>query len=54
MQIYHRSVEEVRKQMDIKYVFKKLHFVEKVTDSVLDGHQLKALHLHGNSTLDEA
>ena len=27
MQIYHRSIEEVRKQMDIKYVFKKLHFI---------------------------
>ena len=45
MQKYHRSLEEVRKQMDIKLIMKKIIYTERATNVLLEEHQENLLHL---------
>ena len=54
MRKYHHSLEEVRKQMDIRIIMKKILYSEKLAEVVLDEHQRKVLHLQEPMTLEEA
>lgn len=54
MQKYHHSLVEVRKQMDVRIIMKKILYSEKLADVVLDEHQRKILHLQEPMTLEEA
>lgn len=40
--------------MDVKYMFKRINYVENVANSVLEDHQLKIIHLNTNLTLKDA
>lgn len=44
MQKYHQSMEEIRKQMDIRLILHKVEFAERVANAVLEKHQIKGLH----------
>ena len=45
MAIYHRSLEEVRKQMDMRLIMKKVLYSERMAIAVFDEHKAKILHL---------
>lgn len=42
----------MRKQLDILYLLKRVFFLEKIVQTMLDEHQLKGLHLHEKYTLE--
>jgi hypothetical protein len=45
MQRYHHSLEEVRKQMDIRLLLSKFHYTEKMGVAILDEPKIKTLYL---------
>lgn len=51
MEIYHRSLLEVRKQMDIRLVMKKILYSERMAIAVFDEPKAKILHLQEPLTL---
>lgn len=51
MAAYHRSLEEVRKQMDIRLIMKKILYSERMAIAVFDSHKAKILHLQEPLTL---
>ncbi len=51
MEVYFRSLEEVRKQMDIRLVMKKVLYSERMAIAVFDEHKAKILHLQEPLTL---
>ena len=54
MKIYHRSLHETRKQMDVRLIMKKILYAERVSSAVLEEHKSKILHLQEPLTLEEA
>ena len=54
MKKYHHSLEEVRKQMDIRLITKKILYAERMSFAIFDEHQAKVLHLQEPLTLEEA
>ena len=54
METYHNSLEEVRKQMDIRLIMKKILYSERMAIAVFDEHKAKILHLQEPLTLEEA
>ena len=51
---YHKMHNTVNKLIDIIYLYKRLDFIERVIEVLLDDHQLKVLHLMRNKTFKEA
>jgi hypothetical protein len=51
-QRYHRFLEEVRKQMDMRLIMKKILYTERLGLAILDTHKYKALHMQEPITLD--
>ena len=51
MEMYERSLEEVRKQMDIRLVMKKILYSERMAIAVFDEPKAKILHLQEPLTL---
>ena len=45
-------LQVVWNQIDIRLLLRKLQYVENAAGVILDEHQLKALHLHENLTLE--
>lgn len=45
MKKYDQSLEEIRKQMDIRLILHKIQFTERVANALLEKHQVKILHL---------
>lgn len=45
MQKFHRSLEEVRKQMDIRLLMKKVMYAERMAIAIFDHPKAKILHL---------
>ena len=54
MRKYHHSLEEVRKQMDVRFIMKKILYSERASTVLLEEHQAKILHLQEPLTLEEA
>lgn len=54
MEVYFRSLEEVRKQMDIRLIMKKILYSERMAIAVFDEPKAKILHLQEPLTLEEA
>lgn len=54
MEQYDRSLIEVRKQMDVRLIFKKILFTEKLASALLTLEQLTALHLQDKITISTA
>lgn len=54
MKVYFNSLEEVRKQMDIRLVMKKVLYSERMAIAVFDEPKAKILHLQEPLTLEEA
>lgn len=54
MEQYDRSLSEVRKQMDVRLIFKKILFTEKLASALLTPEQLTALHLQDKITISTA
>lgn len=52
MEVYFRSLEEVRKQMDIRLVMKKILYSERMAIAVFDEAKAKILHLQEPLTLE--
>ena len=54
MKGYHDAFEEVRKQMDIRLVMKKIQFSERVNKAQIDANKLMLLQLQEPMTLEES
>ena len=54
IQKYHKSMEEIRKQLDIGLILHKIEFADRVAQAVLDKHQIKGLHCQEYVTLEAA
>ena len=54
MRTYHHSLVEVRKQMDVRFVMKKILYAERVSNALLDTHKKEILYLQEPLTLEEA
>jgi hypothetical protein len=54
-QEYHRMHKVVNKHLlDVIYLYKRLEFVERTLEVLLEDHQKKVLHLMRNKTFGEA
>lgn len=51
---YFKCREEVLKQIDVLYLLKRVTFLERATEILLDSHQLKGVHLLKHLSIDEA
>lgn len=51
---YHKMHKTVNKLIDILYLYKRLEFIERALEVLLDDHQIKVLHLMRNKTFSEA
>jgi hypothetical protein len=54
MEQYDKSLIEVRKQMDVRLIFKKILFTEKLASALLTPEQLTALHLQDKVSISTA
>ncbi len=54
MQQYDKSLTEVRKQMDVRLIFKKILFTERLAHVLLTPSQVTALHLQDKITISQA
>ena len=54
MQIYHRSLEEVRQQLDVRLIMKKILYQERLSSAILEKPKSKLLHIQEPMTLEEA
>ncbi len=51
---YQRCREELLKQLDILYLLKRVSYLERAIEVMLDDHQLKGIHLLQKPTLAQA
>lgn len=49
---YHKCREEVLKQIDVLYLLKRVTFLERATEILLESHQLKGVHLLKHFSID--
>ncbi len=49
---YDETNEEMAKQLDVLYLLKRVIFLERAVNSLLDEHQLKGIHLEEKLTLE--
>ena len=52
--LYHDCREEMVKQLDVLYLFRRITFLERAISTIMTDKQQRALHLLENRTLDEA
>ena len=50
---YNKCKKEMEKQLDILYLLERVLFLESAITTVLDTHQLKALHLREKLSLNQ-
>lgn len=52
--LYYECRQEMTKQLDVLYLYKRVIFLQRAVSTIFSDQQLKALHLFQNFTLDEA
>ena len=54
MKRYDDCREEIGKEFDVSFLFKRIIFLERAARVIFADHQFKGLHLHDKLTLEEA
>lgn len=52
--LYYECRQEMIKQLDVLYLYRRIAFLQKAIGTIFTDHQLKALHLYPRSSLSEA